>query len=408
MLKDCQQKAIPTLPSADQTLCPSFLTGFSQADGCFQILLIKENKAKHGFRAQPAFSLTQWGTPHSTLLKTIRKGWNSGNFNTSEGDGCATLSLRGIRVAQKVVIPHFQRCNLLPEKLWDFLKYQSVVELMATKQHLSKEGWRKVVHIAYTMNHAGRRKRAREEVLGCAQGATTTPPSPECVQGRVVSTPLQSKCFTGQGSGKGVRGPSLSHLSSYISGVVQGDGGFSITLTKAGGVKAVFSLGMSNDSLEVLRLAQRILDCGTIYSITPTYSRLMVTDLESLREKVVPHFREYPLWDDKATHFHIFSCVVTHLMVGMRTLTPSQRQERRRVIVELVWGSNMAGKRRRRSKAELLDNLKDEPKEEAKEEPKEEPKEEAKEEAKDKFKEEAKVGGSEKVSSRDSTNWGEN
>ena len=135
---------------------------------------------------------------------------------------------------------------------------------------------------------------------------------------------------------------------TYVSGVVQGDGGFTIALRKKGKISPAFAVGMSNDFLGVLKLVQDILGCGGIYKVKSNYSRLMVTDLKSLREKDIPHFNQYALWDDKNIYFLIFSRVVMTLLGPKKGMPRCEKIARKKAIVDLVHNMNARGKRRRR------------------------------------------------------------
>jgi hypothetical protein len=63
------------------------------------------------------------------------------------------------------VIPHFEKFPLLSGKKEDFELFKKVCEMVNKKHHLSKDGFIKLVHLAYQMNGSGKRKRNKEEII---------------------------------------------------------------------------------------------------------------------------------------------------------------------------------------------------------------------------------------------------
>ena len=234
----------------------------------------------------------------------------------------------------KVVIPLFNGHPLLPEKGNDYRKFREVVAMMALGEHLTPKGWRRAVEIAYSMNSARERKRPASELLEVEAGKEIRP---KTKLSRDLKYPAERS--------RRRLGYSISH---YVSGVVQGDGGFAASYRPNGRRDLSFYLGMSNDSIEVMEAVKDHLGCGRIYSVSPSYSRLMVTSLDSLAGKVLPHFREYPLWDEKRDQCEKLSQMCDLLRQGRnRTL------EDYKALVDIGYNMNMEGSRR----AETMEHL---------------------------------------------------
>ncbi len=87
---------------------------------------------------------------------------------------------------------------------------------------------------------------------------------------------------------------------------------------------------------------------GKIYSVSASYSRLMVTSLESLSGKVLPHFREYPLWDEKRDQCEKLSQMCDLLQQGRNHTLQDYK-----VLVGIGYNMNMEGSRR----AETMEHL---------------------------------------------------
>jgi hypothetical protein len=145
-------------------------------------------------------------------------------------------------------------------------------------------------------------------------------------------------------------GPRYSRefLSAYISGYVDGEGCFTVSISPrakllAGWeVRPSLSVSQNGDRAEVLRLLRAHFGCG---SIRPDRSdrtlKWETRRLEDLLERVVPHFEAYPLLSGKRLDFDRFATVCRLMAAGAhREKTGLVR------IVELARAMNPSGKRR--------------------------------------------------------------
>src|SRR3954464_10791970 len=119
-------------------------------------------------------------------------------------------------------------------------------------------------------------------------------------------------------------GPLFSRefLSAYISGYADGEGCFSIsippraTLAVGWEVRPSFSVSQNQDRAEVLYAIQVYFGCG---SIRPDRSdqtlKWETRRLESLLERVIPHFERYPLLSGKRYDCDRFTAIC-RLMAG--------------------------------------------------------------------------------------------
>ena len=152
-------------------------------------------------------------------------------------------------------------------------------------------------------------------------------------------------------------GPCCSRefLSAYISGYVDGEGCFTVSISPRAKllvgweVRPSLSVSQNGDRAEVLHAVQAYFGCG---SIRPDRSDKTVKwetrRLEDLVERVIPHFERYPLLSGKRLDFERFSAVC-RLMVGGAHRTTKGLIE----IVELAGGMNPSGSRRYRTEEVL-------------------------------------------------------
>ena len=141
---------------------------------------------------------------------------------------------------------------------------------------------------------------------------------------------------------------SREFLSVYISGYVDGEGYFTVSISPrakllAGWeVRPSFSVSQNGDRAEVIHALQAYFGCG---SIRPDRSdktlKWETRRLEDLLERVVPHFERYPLLSGKQLDFERFAAVCRLMKEGAhRSRTGLIR------IVELARAMNPSGKRR--------------------------------------------------------------
>jgi hypothetical protein len=141
---------------------------------------------------------------------------------------------------------------------------------------------------------------------------------------------------------------SREFLSAYISGYVDGEGCFTVsiapraTLLVGWEVRPGFSVSQNGDRAEVLHAIRTYFGCG---SIRPDRSdrtlKWETRRLEDLLERVIPHFDRYPLLSGKRYDFDRFASVCRLMAAGAH-----RRRDGLVEIVELVQEMNPSGRRR--------------------------------------------------------------
>ncbi len=141
---------------------------------------------------------------------------------------------------------------------------------------------------------------------------------------------------------------SREFVSAYISGYVDGEGCFTVSISpraklRAGWeVRPSFSVSQNGDRAEVLYALQAYFGCG---SIRPDRSdktlKWETRRLEDILERVVPHFERWPLMSGKQHDFERFASVC-------RLMATGEHRSRSGLIriVELAGNMNPSGKRR--------------------------------------------------------------
>ena len=146
-------------------------------------------------------------------------------------------------------------------------------------------------------------------------------------------------------------GPWLSSrefLSAYITGYVDGEGCFTVsispraTLTVGWEVRPSLSVSQNGDRAEVLHAIQAYFGCG---SIRPDRSdrtlKWETRRLEDILGRVIPHFETYPLLSGKRRDYERFAAICKLMAGGAHRGSDGLIR-----IVELARMMNPSGRRR--------------------------------------------------------------
>jgi hypothetical protein len=136
-------------------------------------------------------------------------------------------------------------------------------------------------------------------------------------------------------------------LGSYISGYVDGEGCFTVsisprpTLLVGWEVRPSLSVSQNGNRAEVLLLIQRYFGCGRI---RPDRSDRTVKwetrSLLPIRAAVIPHFKRYPLLSGKRRDFELFADICERMARGEHHSQGGLLE-----IVRLAGEMNPSGKR---------------------------------------------------------------
>jgi hypothetical protein len=149
-------------------LDPCWIAGFVDGEGCFSVS-VHRNRFMHqhgGWQLQCAFQVYQH-RDHRIVLDALRSHFGCGSVS-SKGprSSVMTYSVFALRDLEERIVPFFEVQRLLVKGA-DFRSFASVVRAMRRREHLSVEGFERIVRVAYGMNANGKqRSRTLEDVLG--------------------------------------------------------------------------------------------------------------------------------------------------------------------------------------------------------------------------------------------------
>ncbi len=137
-------------------------------------------------------------------------------------------------------------------------------------------------------------------------------------------------------------------LEQYISGYVDGEGCFSVSVTKrpklrmGWEIKPSFAVGQNFDRREVLDIMHSYFSCGHIRRDWGDKTlKYEVRKAEDLANKIIPHFLRFPLLSAKQNDFLIFADICNRMKLGEHHTKPGLRK-----ILKLAYDMNGSGKRK--------------------------------------------------------------
>jgi hypothetical protein len=136
-------------------------------------------------------------------------------------------------------------------------------------------------------------------------------------------------------------------LPSYISGYVDGEGCFTVsisprpTLLVGWEVRPSLSVSQNGDRSEVLLEIQQYFRCGTLRPDRSDRTlKWEVRSLPLLVARVIPHFRQYPLLSGKRQDFELFADICQRMAEGQHRSVTGLCE-----IVRRAGAMNPSGKR---------------------------------------------------------------
>lgn len=142
-----------------------YLIGFTEGEGMFYIGIVPSKETKTGWQVIYFLKISQ-NPSGIKILEEFQKrlgcGYIKKNSQTDPTDKSLAFVVRDLSNIKDKVVPFFD--DKLVIKKDAFNKFKRVIELVDKKEHLTKEGIKKILDIAYTMN-TRKRKVSKEQIL---------------------------------------------------------------------------------------------------------------------------------------------------------------------------------------------------------------------------------------------------
>lgn len=278
------------------SLVPWFITGFSDAEACFSILIQYNVKYKTNYRVKAIFSIGLHKKDIG-LLEEIQSTLGVGKIHI-HGRDSVQFRVEPVKELQ-VIIDHFDQYPLLSAKIADYILFKEGFNIIKLQEHLTQEGLLRLVGIKASLN------------LGLPDSLKEAFP-------KVVSVNRPEYTF------KGIADP------HWVAGFTSGDGSFNIKITnhttnKLGsrvqlrfsiglhirekgllqGLATFFNLGYSNESKDIK--VQEISD-KYIYVLKDSVE-LQIIKFSDITGIIIPFFEKYSIQGKKSLDFKDFKIV---------------------------------------------------------------------------------------------------
>lgn len=145
-----------------------YLSGFVDGEGSFCLSVKKHPGCTFGWQIDPSFYLYQHER-HVWLLEQVKIFFGAGCIHRKSNPSTVyTYALHGIRHASTKIIPFFQTYRLRA-KHEAFALFAHAVRLMEQQVHHDRQGFERVIRIAYEMNQMGKgRKWTLDRIFGAS------------------------------------------------------------------------------------------------------------------------------------------------------------------------------------------------------------------------------------------------
>jgi len=139
----------------------SWISGFTDGEGCFSIAVIKNKTTKLGTQIFPEFVITQGGKSLPALQK-IKNFFDCGGIFINKrydnhNENLYRYCVRSLNDLDSKIIPFFENYPLQTSKFNNFLIFKKVIKLMIKKNHLNLEKRKNIIRLIEKMNRRKRR-----------------------------------------------------------------------------------------------------------------------------------------------------------------------------------------------------------------------------------------------------------
>ena len=139
-------------PNNSKNLDPWFVTGLSDAEASLSASIYKDSKLKLGWTVQLAYSIGLHKKDLDILYQIQSLFGGVGRIKVDNANNKAAYVVTKLSDLNNVIIPHFNLYPLMGQKRADFILFHSIAELITKKEHLSINGFYKILTIKSNLN----------------------------------------------------------------------------------------------------------------------------------------------------------------------------------------------------------------------------------------------------------------
>lgn len=292
---------------------PQFITGFTDAEGCFNISIFKDNTFKFGWRVKLTFIISLH-SKDKEILEWIKNYLKVGGI-TKQGPESCQFRVSSVKDLA-VIINHFDKYPLITKKFADYELFKQAFYLIINKEHVKEEGLRKIIAIKASMN-LGNSVALKEAFPGIVPVLRPSVPN------RIIPD------------------------AHWLAGFTSGEGSFYInikespTVTTGYNVVLVFQLVQHSRDEFLIKSLIEFFKCGSIrhYKEAVFFRVEKFSDLINI---IIPFFRQYPIEGVKSKDFQDW-CRVALLVKDKKHLTREGLENIRQIKAGINRGRSFEG-----------------------------------------------------------------
>jgi len=283
--------------SYKSSLADWWLTGFTDAEGCFRVSILKNKVYKTGWLVRPSFQICLH-SKDKAILELIKLKLGIGKIYTT-GLTAVSFEVYGIKELE-VIIAHFDKYPLISQKRSDYELFKLAMGYMRGS-HLTMEGLKKLISIKASMNKGlnAQLKEAFPDVIPIVR---------PLIQDLSIPDP------------------------QWVTGFTSGEGCFMVRLKKSstsprGLCELIFQITQHTRDTQLLLKIKNYFDCGRYRERTGGLAGdFIVSKSSDLIKNIIPFYEKYPVIGVKAKNFEDFK-KVAWLVQNKEHLTSSGLKE---------------------------------------------------------------------------------
>lgn len=245
-------------------LKPDFVTGLTDAEGCFTVRIWENKRTKFKRNVQLDFKIKMLEN-ETELLSMIRSFFNCGILWHYRKDGTVWFRVQDISSIKNNIIPHFLKYPLRGTKYLDFLSFKKAFDIIERKEHLTEKGMNKLYNLSKGMN-----------------------------TGRDFTLNLYSPNHTQENNNDYI--PINGH---YVNGFITGDGCLNLNQVKLFGTMYLSISQHKNNRLLMESIAKYFESPSKIYLGRVNDLQVILGGVQLWENVIFKHFEIYPLYGYK-------------------------------------------------------------------------------------------------------------
>jgi hypothetical protein len=263
-----------------KNLDPNWITGFTDAEGCFYINIYKSKNSKNNWGVCASFGIMLHIKDKDILLNI--KSFFDGIGNIHYSKNVCVYRVNKLQDIINLIIPHFDKYSLITQKQSDFLLFKEIVYLMLNKEHLNKNGLLKILNLKASLN------RGIPESLSYL--------FPDIIK-------VKKPCVN----------ITKNINNNWLAGFFSGEGCFKIDISKSNTCKTGYAIRLHITIVQhikdeiLMNNIKNSLSLGSIYKYPYENTiRLEIFKFEDIYFKMIPLFKKYNIQGVKALNFQDF------------------------------------------------------------------------------------------------------